>query len=65
MPANAFQVRYIIDPSGRQTHVILPMELYQRIRPLLDSNDLTVAEAHIAQAATDWDVPEMDAYNDL
>jgi len=41
------------------------MELYQRIRPLLDSNDLTVAEAHIAQAATDWDVPEMDAYNDL
>ena len=67
MPANSLQARYITDPSGRRTHVILPMELYQRIIPLRDSDDLTVAEACVAQervAATDWDVPAMDACDD-
>ena len=66
MPVETFQEQYITDHTGRQTHVILPVELYERIRPLLDSDDFTVAEAYVAQervAAADWDAPEMDAYN--
>jgi hypothetical protein len=59
MPAKTFQERYITDRAGRQTHVILPMEIYKRIRPLLEDDDFTVV------AALDWNAPEMDAYDDL
>ena len=68
MLRKTFQEQYITDRAGRQTHVILPVELYERIRPLLDSDDFTVAQAYIAQervAATDWNVPELDAYDAL
>ena len=68
MLGKTFQEQYITDRVGRQTHVILPVELYERIRPLLDSDDFTVAQAYIAQervAATDWNVPELDAYDAL
>ena len=66
MPAKTFQERYITDRAGRQTHVILPMEIYKRIRPLLEDDDFTVVEAYVAQervAALDWNAPEMDAYS--
>ena len=68
MAVKAYQEQYITDRAGHQTHVILPVELYERIRPLLGDDDFAVTEACVAQervAATDWDAPEMDAYDDL
>jgi hypothetical protein len=61
MAVKIFQERYITDRTGRQTHVILPMELYERIRPLLEDDDFAVTEAYVAQervAALDWNAPE-------
>jgi len=68
MPVKAFQERFITDRTGRQTHVILPVQIYERIRPFLEDDDFVVTEAYVAQervAALDWDAPEMDAYDDL
>jgi predicted DNA-binding protein len=68
VPVKTFQEQYITDRTGRQTHVILPVELYERLRPLLDNDDFAVTEAYIAQervATLEWDAPEMDAYDDL
>ena len=68
MPVKTFQERYITDRAGRQTHVILPVRIYERIRPLLEDDDFAVTEVYVAQehvAALDWNPPEMDAYDDL
>jgi hypothetical protein len=68
MTVRNFQEHFITDRAGRKTHVILPLELYERVRPLLDDSDFQITEAYIAQeqvAAIDWDAPEMDVYNDL
>lgn len=68
MRVKTFQERYITDRAGRQTHVILPVRIYERIRPLLEDDDFVVTEAYVAQervAALDWDASEMDVYDDL
>ena len=68
MPDKTLQQQFITDRIGRKTHVILPMELYERVRPLLDDSDFQIAETYLAQervAASDWDAPEMDVYNGL
>ena len=68
MDVKTFQEQYITDSAGRKTHAILPLELYERIKPLLDDSDFKVAETYVAQeqvAAEDWDAPEMSVYDDL
>jgi hypothetical protein len=68
MDVKTFQEQYITDSTGRKTHAILPLELYERIKPLLDDSDFKVAEAYVAQervAAEDWDALEMSVYDDL
>lgn len=60
---HAFQEQYITDRTGHKTHVIVPVELYERIKPLADDSDFLIAETYLAQdrvAAIDWDAPEMD-----
>jgi hypothetical protein len=67
MPVKTLEEQYITDRSGHETHVILPMDIFERILPLLE-DDFVVPEAYVAQervAATDWDAPEMDVYDDL
>ncbi len=68
MTVKTFQEQFITDRAGRKTHVILPMELYERVRVLLDNSDFQIVETYLAQervAAADWDAPEMDVYNTL
>jgi hypothetical protein len=67
MPVKTLEEQYITDRSGHKTHVILPMDVFERILPLLE-DDFVIPEAYVAQervAAIDWDAPEMDVYNDL
>ncbi|MBN1138330.1 MAG: hypothetical protein JXM73_17205 [Anaerolineae bacterium] len=67
MLAKALQEQYITDRKGRKTHIILPIDIFERILPLLEDG-FEVTEAYVAQervAATDWDAPEMGAYDDL
>ncbi|MEW6668515.1 MAG: hypothetical protein AB1512_25160 [Thermodesulfobacteriota bacterium] len=68
MPVKTLQEQFITDHVGRKTHAILPMEIYERVRPLLDDSDFQVAETYLAQervAAADWDAPDMDVYDGL
>ena len=68
MAAQVFQEQFITDSTGRKTHIILPVELYERVKPLLDDSDWKITEAYCAQervAAADWDTPAMDVYNEM
>jgi len=68
MAVKTFQEQFITDRAGRKTHVILPLEVYERVRALLDDSDLQIAETYAAQecvAAADRDTPDMDVYNAL
>ena len=44
MTVKTFQEQFITDRAGRKTHVILPMELYERVRALLDDSDFQIVE---------------------
>jgi len=35
MAVKTFQEQFITDRAGRKTHVILPLEVYERVRALL------------------------------
>ena len=68
MIAQTIQEQYITDATGHRTHVILPVEFYERLKALVMGEDLRIAETYLAQecvAATDWDAPEMEAYDAL
>ncbi|HOU14157.1 MAG TPA: hypothetical protein PKZ84_13680 [Anaerolineae bacterium] len=68
MTIQAFQVQYITDMVGQKTHVILPVEVYEWFKSLLDDSQFKIAETYRAQervAAEDWDAPEMEAYDAL
>jgi hypothetical protein len=60
-----------IDPDTRNIYVLLPEELYDRVRLLLfeeeDSQLLRAAYSHGMEVfgRAGWDDPEMDIYDDL
>ncbi len=65
MPVRTLGEQYITDRSGHKRHVILPINIFERILPLLE-DDFEVTESYVAQervAAADWDEPGMDVYN--
>jgi hypothetical protein len=53
-----------------QTHihyVLLPLEIYERVRAVFDDSDFDLVETYPAQSrvagAAGWDDPEMDVYD--
>lgn len=68
MIAQTIQEQYITDAAGHITHVILPIEFYERLKAWVVGEDWRIAETYLAQervAAADWDTPEMEAYDAL
>jgi hypothetical protein len=68
MTTQLSQEQYITDADGHKTHVILPLELYERLKSFLEDSDFQIAETYTAQervAAADWDTPEMAVYDAL
>jgi hypothetical protein len=68
MIAQTIQEQYVTDAAGHRTHVILPVEFYERLKMLVGDGKFTLADTYPAQervAATDWDTPEMEAYDAL
>lgn len=57
----------VVDPATQRVYVILPGDLYDRIRPILGDNSFDIRETYAAQQAAlakVWDDPELDIYND-
>ena len=59
---------YVNDPLTQLQYVLIPAEVYQRVRGLIEADDFDVAETYVAQeralAEAGWDDPALDAYND-
>lgn len=58
---------WLIDPRTQTVYVLLRADLYERVRPLVEEEDLTAEEklfllAQSGQRAG-WDTPEMDDYD--
>ena len=57
---------HVEDEQTKKQYVLLPLEVYQRIRSILDS-EFDISETYAAQdeaLAKVWDDPELDVYND-
>jgi hypothetical protein len=58
----------VVDPANHKNYVLLPEDVYQRVRALLQDDSIDVRETYAAQeralGAAGWDDPTMDAYND-
>lgn len=59
---------YVVDAETQQQYVILPAEVYQKVRSLFDEGATDLRETYAAQDAIarqeGWDDPAMDVYND-
>ena len=60
---------HFVDPDTNIEYVILPVQTYERIRPLLTDEPLSEADERRllldVGALAGWDDPIMDIYNDL
>ena len=58
----------VVDELSRARFVLLPAELFERIKSLLAADECDVSETYPAQsaalAAAGWDDPQLDIYND-
>ncbi len=46
----------VLDPANQTTYVLLPADLYQRIRTLLDADDVRLMHPLLAELAPeDWE----------
>jgi hypothetical protein len=58
----------VLDPRTNKTYVLLPVEQYERVRALLES-ECDVREAYplmdAVAAKEGWEDPALDIYNDL
>ena len=55
------------DEQTRTQYVLLPLEVYQRVR-MIFGDDFDVSDTYAAQdeaLAKIWDDPELDVYNDF
>lgn len=56
------------DEQTHKRYVLMPLEVYERVRAAFDDSAFDVVETYPAQGqaagATGWDDPEMDAYDD-
>lgn len=59
---------HVIDPVKNVEYVLVPAEVYQRLRVFLEPGDFEVRDTYPAQdralGAGGWDDPAMDIYND-
>jgi hypothetical protein len=59
---------YVVDPVKHTEYVLIPAEVYQRVRALLETEEFDLRETYAAQdqslGAAGWNDPAMDAYND-
>jgi len=56
----------IVDPDTNTEYVLLRAEIYERARLLFDDSTADAFQAQIeSAAATGWDDPALDVYNDL
>ncbi len=67
--ANEQPIR-LVDPNTNLEYVVLPAEVFDRVRHVFyDANPLTIEEqrALLVQVglSVGWDDPEMDVYNEL
>jgi hypothetical protein len=55
----------LFDPDSRQEYVLIPVELYDRLRDLLGDNDPRELYPLLHRALRDegWDDPRMDEYD--
>jgi hypothetical protein len=64
---HAGQPVYVIDTVNETEYVIIPAEVYGRVRALLESDEFDVRETYAAQeqalGKSGWDDPAMDAYD--
>jgi hypothetical protein len=66
--ANGVEVRFR-DPEANREYVVLPAELYDRLRSILSDDGDWTAEEQLRLLAESgkragWDDPEMDVYDD-
>ena len=58
----------VIHPRTQQVYLLVPREQFERLRPLLEGDQLSPAEQRrlLADAGrrAGWDDPAMDAYDD-
>jgi hypothetical protein len=64
------KARLPVQVEDEQTHeryVLLPLEVYRRVRPIFRGEDFDVTDTYAAQdeaLAKVWDDPELDVYDD-
>ena len=64
------KTRQPVQVEDEQTHalyVLLPFEVYQRVRSVFRDDEFDISETYAAQdeaLAKVWDDPELDVYND-
>ncbi len=58
----------VIDPQSNAVYFLIPSELFERLRPLLEDEPFDIRETYQAQSdvagKAGWDDPEMDVYDD-
>jgi hypothetical protein len=57
----------VIDPQTQKVYVIVPGDLFDRVRALVGEKQFDIRETYAAQdsgLAKVWDDPELDIYND-
>ena len=59
---------HVVDHSGQVAYVLVPADDYERIRPLLESDEFDIRETYLLQEevarAEGWEDPVMDDYDD-
>jgi hypothetical protein len=57
----------VVDPTTNRVYVLLPQEVYERLKPLYEEDPLTLEEQRQllrdAGRRAGWDDPAMDAYD--
>jgi hypothetical protein len=65
---HAGQPVYVVDPVKNVEYVLIPVDVYQRVRALLENEEFDIRDTYAAQeqalGAAGWNDPAMDAYND-
>jgi hypothetical protein len=57
----------VVDPATQKEYVIVPIDLFDRVRALLGDEQFDIRETYAAQEtalAKVWDDPALDVYND-
>jgi hypothetical protein len=65
---HAGQPVFVVDPVKHLEYVLIPAEIFERVRALLGTEEFDIRETYAAQeqalGTAGWNDPAMDAYND-